>query len=563
MKFLCPSCKAKYQIADDKVAGRSVRMKCRKCGHVIHISKTVTDGAAPDSQQVTGETLPPPPSEAPPPPKVETPRVAPAAAKAAGLTARVPAARPAPSRPSAPGPPPPARPAPTRPGIPARSAVPVRPAPPPRKSTLQGGVGLAPRASSAAAAPARAPLPGPEPVNYSDAELKPAAPTGALAAAFAQSDAEPPSALAGAFTHAVGAPPSSAFKDVSAPADEWYVGINGVPVGPIKLSELRSKSAAGAVTYDSLVWREGFEQWQALRTFPELVAIVEESLSSARASLTPLAPPAGMGDAFAPAPAPQQPFGEPFGAGAGPAPVTGPAVVTERPEALEDMLGIRPRRGSPAAWIAVAVALLFGLTIGFVVFSQRAPAEPIVKYVEVPAKGQASAGNQGSAPAESAETIEEATVAGGKSGPRTGGPAPPTKPGEEPPKKGLTGLNGLGGLQGGPASGPGSETSAGSAGQPLDGASVQKTVGRYTSSVRRSCWQPALDTRAKDAPTAARVTVTITVGPSGNVQNATTSGDPRGYRGLASCIGSRVRGWQFPASSGTTTVNVPFVFAAQ
>jgi len=57
--------------------------------------------------------------------------------------------------------------------------------------------------------------------------------------------------------------------------------------------------------------------------------------------------------------------------------------------------------------------------------------------------------------------------------------------------------------------------------------------------------------------------VTITVSPSGSVQNVSTSGDPRGYRGLAGCIASRVRGWQFSASSGTTTVNVPFVFAAQ
>ena len=40
-------------------------------------------------------------------------------------------------------------------------------------------------------------------------------------------------------------------------------------------------------------------------------------------------------------------------------------------------------------------------------------------------------------------------------------------------------------------------------------------------------------------------------------------GDPKGYRGLAQCISNRVRGWQFPPSGDTTTVNVPFVFAAQ
>ena len=49
------------------------------------------------------------------------------------------------------------------------------------------------------------------------------------------------------------------------------------------------------MSYDSLVWRDGFEEWQPLRTFPELVAIVEESLSSARASLTPQIPPAATG----------------------------------------------------------------------------------------------------------------------------------------------------------------------------------------------------------------------------------------------------------------------------
>ena len=37
MKFLCDQCKAKYQIADEKVQGKTLRMKCRKCGHIIEI----------------------------------------------------------------------------------------------------------------------------------------------------------------------------------------------------------------------------------------------------------------------------------------------------------------------------------------------------------------------------------------------------------------------------------------------------------------------------------------------------------------------------------------------
>jgi predicted Zn finger-like uncharacterized protein len=32
MKFLCGNCKAKYQIADEKASGKTLRMKCRRCG---------------------------------------------------------------------------------------------------------------------------------------------------------------------------------------------------------------------------------------------------------------------------------------------------------------------------------------------------------------------------------------------------------------------------------------------------------------------------------------------------------------------------------------------------
>ncbi len=35
MKFLCRNCKSKYQIADEKVAGRTLRMTCQQCGEPI------------------------------------------------------------------------------------------------------------------------------------------------------------------------------------------------------------------------------------------------------------------------------------------------------------------------------------------------------------------------------------------------------------------------------------------------------------------------------------------------------------------------------------------------
>jgi len=373
-------------------------------------------------------------------------------------------------------------------------------------------------------------------------------------------------ALAGAFSAAFGggneASPQVVDSTVSMPGDEWFVGINGVPVGPIRLSELRSKAASGAVSKESLVWRDGFEDWRPLRTYPELVAIVEEGVSSARASLTPFTPPASeVRDLPAPKVAAAALASDAFASTASTSAVTSTAVVTDDLEAM----GIRGRRGSsPAVWIAMAIAILFGLTIGFVLFGNQKPkVEFRDKIVEVPAKGAEKA----DAPAAAASGTSETIVAGDPQAPKK--PGVPGKAAATPEgdgKPGLTGLKGLSGLSGlGPSGGPatGGPSAATGGGGQLDSGQIQSTVSRYTGSVKRRCWQPALDARARDAPMTAKVTVSITVGGSGSVQNATTTGDPRGYSGLANCIAGSVKSWQFPASGGTTVANVPFVFAGQ
>ena len=306
------------------------------------------------------------------------------------------------------------------------------------------------------------------------------------------------SLLAGAFNQAVAtAPKRTSLAPASGLSDEWHVGINGIPVGPIRLNELRSKAAAGAINKDSLVWQEGFEEWKPLSTFPELVAIVEESLSSTRAAPTPLVPPAGAAPAFAPAPLV---ISDPFAASVAPAPavrtappgtVTGSALVTESPSDLA--LALKRPSSSKAAWIAVVVALLCGLTIGFVVFSNQ---KPIVKIVEVPAK--TAAAPAAIPPPEEPTTpaaVEEVTNVGT---PRKGGRGP--APGPAPEPKPTSKLTGLSGLQAGPQQGPSAgqtPVAAAGGGQPLDGTMIQSTVSRYTGSVKRRCWQPALDTRAR------------------------------------------------------------------
>lgn len=89
MKFLCSNCKAKYQIADEKVAGRTLRMTCRQCKQEI-----VIRGDAPARASLAAPVAPPPapsplgadfqrqlgggmrPSLAPPPPLLDAWHVA-------------------------------------------------------------------------------------------------------------------------------------------------------------------------------------------------------------------------------------------------------------------------------------------------------------------------------------------------------------------------------------------------------------------------------------------------------------------------------------------------------
>ena len=199
MKFFCDQCKAKYQIADEKVAGKTVRMKCRKCGHIIELRAEVTESSAIAHAAPLGR--PPPGGQ-----------------RAIGV--RPPRSRPRPSR---------------RPGLrPSRTPSP-RASPSTKPARAEG---RALRRAARSRAPSRA---------TSSAKKKASAP-------FDMADL--------------------------APGDDWYVAVNGVPVGPIRVAEVRRKAALGAVTEDSLVWQEGLDEWRPLKTFPDLAANVREAAAS-------------------------------------------------------------------------------------------------------------------------------------------------------------------------------------------------------------------------------------------------------------------------------------------
>ena len=50
----------------------------------------------------------------------------------------------------------------------------------------------------------------------------------------------------------------------------WFVAVDGKSLGPFTLEQLRAGLASGQYNPSTLVWREGFAEWQAAGQVPEL-----------------------------------------------------------------------------------------------------------------------------------------------------------------------------------------------------------------------------------------------------------------------------------------------------
>lgn len=99
-------------------------------------------------------------------------------------------------------------------------------------------------------------------------------------------------------------------------------------------------------------------------------------------------------------------------------------------------------------------------------------------------------------------------------------------------------------------------------GEQLEAVQVQETVARNREGLQRHCWLPALEARDPSAPSAARVSTTVTIGANGNVEKVSASADPLGYPRLSSCIVSQLRQWRFPPARNSSVATIPFVFAS-
>jgi predicted Zn finger-like uncharacterized protein len=552
VKFLCEQCKAKYQIADEKAAGKTVRMKCRKCGYLIEVRAAATEPGV--------SSLPP-------------------AAGASG------------------------------PRIP--TAVVSRPAPRP--------------------APPRAPL-----ATSLASAKSPAKPAGPLA-----------SALKSALQREEREGEVSAPIDMSdlSPSDEWYVAINGVPVGPIRIGEVRRKAALGAVTEESLCWQEGLDEWRALRSFPDLAALVREASASARASLTPSPPegrashpptarpslrpsapaahsaPPGTPPRAPPArPAPPsaassarsnvvpftsrlataeklevaddrpRPFTSPFATPAAPfqptvvpdpfalpsrpvlAPLAPepsrtsvPVLATVSPSVPSGALVFpAPAKKSPP-WMAIAMiaaATAFGVTAALALFMRPAVA-PIPAGPVAGASSSVAAATPPPASASSPELPEPTatststppprgpTASGGVARPAVSATAPPAPTGHGP-----LDLHSLTGPIIAPTEDPGGGNEAPKApGQCMSQGQVQQVIAAHQIGVRRACWERNTTQKAS-----VNVAVSLTIGPDGSAQGVSTSGDEAS---VASCIASDVRNWRFAALGCSQPTAFSFHFVRQ
>jgi serine/threonine protein kinase len=100
-------------------------------------------------------------------------------------------------------------------------------------------------------------------------------------------------------------------------------------------------------------------------------------------------------------------------------------------------------------------------------------------------------------------------------------------------------------------------------GDGLDEAAVKRTIKSYRGAVVDTCWEHAFGSRAPGDPTSVRVSVAITVEPSGFVRSVETAAEPAGYPELRRCIEKRVSAWRFPRARAETVVSSGFVFVLE
>lgn len=289
MKFVCDDCGAQYMIADEKVGPKGVKVKCKKCSHVIVVRPAPPEPSTAESSA---------PKEVAPPPSTGTTGEGDAFDDAAGSE---PSGEKDPAVESTVVVPNPLGAAAAAEGL---APVPMAAAAPPADEADQeigdafdnifggdgsaavGGLGLQsdsgvssdPFSSdvddafdAALGAPA---ADGPDEhdstrvFNTNDMQRV------AEEREFAEEQYTNGNALHSDEFDAPGLDPAGHEGETDEGTSEWYIAISDEQVGPLTIAEVKEHFESGDVSADSLCWRAGMADWDPLSSVDELKHVV-------------------------------------------------------------------------------------------------------------------------------------------------------------------------------------------------------------------------------------------------------------------------------------------------
>ncbi|MBI5508892.1 MAG: zinc-ribbon domain-containing protein [Deltaproteobacteria bacterium] len=271
MKFSCDQCNAQYMIADEKVGARGVKVKCKKCGHVIVVKPaaaaaapepterrdTAGSGGNPFDQSTFNE-----PTQA-----ISTAQLASLKAQSMGGDQTV-----------------------------------VSP-PPPEATVSPSPFGNPFAVHTTQPDTVRATLP---PVSTPEPQMPaPSESPAAGAAGFSLPQGERRNTGEFNLDSAFGSAPAAAPAPSGRPAGEkeWYVAIDDAQIGPVDVREIEERWDAHELSEDSLAWRAGMADWQPLAEIAELAYLVtERPQKKPQAAASYAAPASGSAPASSPLP---------------------------------------------------------------------------------------------------------------------------------------------------------------------------------------------------------------------------------------------------------------------
>ncbi len=372
-------------------------------------------------------------------------------------------------------------------------------------------------------------------------------------------------------------------------ASEWHVAINDIPVGPMHREEVARKIALGAVTGDSLAWREGLDDWMPARNIPELAVLFLKRPSQPSASVGT----AGAVDQrFAPQPpkSPEEPI-RPAARSAAvpiggrhdvpqtideflpPIPPPDPSFEEVAFSPLSSEAKVQPQQGQSWGPMFVmvcggALIMMIGVVVGVKMLGSPSGSEK---------QAQSESGETGDGESEargSGEIIELELQ-------EIGGEYEEEQAANTSKKGGLSGQKSAGGVaskgkalskeekamlerMGGnfdqnpsqivkPKSSTGSSSSSKKGG--LKAEQLAAVVGRGKQQLKR-CYEAALRTNPSDETI--RLDIDLTVGMSGTVTKMSARGKSLGD--MKDCIKRTIRMWRFPTSGNETRTSFPVVF---